>query len=147
MAWPKEDRIRWVEWRRNERLSDAAGRNPGRDLDAAGVPHLQSLEVWLSKERDGLSWQQIVIKHFPQYGQRGHRSAGISKARRVHASVEKALSPPPKQVLRYILDARIEDVLRLYTRAIQEVFRVNSRSRASQKPVTDIKSYGARSGL
>lgn len=110
MAWPKEDLVRWVECRRNERLSEAPGRNPGRDLDAEGVPDLRSLEVWLSKERDGLSWQQIVIRHFPQYDRRGQRSAGISKARRVHASVERALSPSPKQALRHLLDARIMDL-------------------------------------
>ncbi len=109
MGWPKEDRIRWVEWRRNERLSEAAGRNPGRDLDAEGVPDLQSLEIWLSKERDGFSWQQIVIKHFPQY-RRGQKSAGVSKARRVFASVERALSPTPKQLIGSILDARIKRV-------------------------------------
>lgn len=110
MDWPKEDRVRWVEWRRNERLSAAAGRNPGRDLDAEGVPDLQSLEVWLSKERDGRSWQQIVIKHFPHYDRRGQRSAGISKARRVYASVERALSPSSKQLAGSILDARIKQV-------------------------------------
>ena len=108
MDWSKEDRIRWVEWRRNERLSDAAGRNPNRDLDAAGVPDLQSLDVWLSKERDGLSWQQVVNKHFRQYGRRGQLSAGISKARRVYASVERARSPSPEQARRHILDARIK---------------------------------------
>jgi hypothetical protein len=110
MVWPKEDRVRWVEWRRNERLSDAAGRNPDRDLDAQGVPDLKSLDVWLSKERDGLSWQQVVIKHFPQYDRRGQRSAGVSKARRMYASVERALSPSPEQAFRDLLDARIEDV-------------------------------------
>jgi hypothetical protein len=80
MAWPKEDLIRWVEWRLRERLTKESGRDPGRDLDAEGVPDRISLEVWLAKERDGLSWQQIVIKYFPQYLKRAQKSAGISKA-------------------------------------------------------------------
>jgi hypothetical protein len=110
MVWPKEDRIRWVEWRRNERLSETAGRNPQRDLDAEGVPDRLSLEVWLAKERDGLSWQQVVIKYFPEYKGREKRPAGISKARRVCMLVERALSPTPKRAAKHLLDARIQDL-------------------------------------
>jgi hypothetical protein len=110
MAWPKKDRIQWVEWRRNERLSQESGLNPERDLDAEGVPDRLSLDVWLAKERDGLSWQQICIKFLPEYGPRGKRSAGMSKSRRMHASVERALSPSRKQSIRYALDVRIQDL-------------------------------------
>jgi hypothetical protein len=110
MVWPKQDRIRWVEWRRNERLSEEAGRNPDRDLDGERVPDRLSLEVWLAKERDGLSWQQIVIKYFPEYNGREKRPAGISKARRVWMVVERALSPTPKLAAKYLLDGRIQDL-------------------------------------
>jgi hypothetical protein len=110
MVWPKEDRIRWVEWRLNERRSQEAGRNPHRNLDAEGIPDRRALEVWLSKVRDKLSWQQIVIKYFSQYDRRGKRAAGMSKARRVYASVERALSPSRKRILRYALGARIQAV-------------------------------------
>ena len=109
MGWPKEDRIRWVEWRLKERIAKESGRYADRDLSAEGVPDRISLEVWLAKERDGLSWQQIVIKYFPQYVGRRQKSAGMSKARRVHGLVKAVLSPTEErdrfehahQIIRY----------------------------------------------
>src|SRR5439155_15248328 len=99
MGWPKEDRIRWVEWRLKERIAKESGRHADRDLDAEGIPDRITLEVWLAKERDGLSWQQIAIKYFPQYTHDGQKSAGVSKARRVYMLVERAVSPTPERSL------------------------------------------------
>src|SRR2546422_11121861 len=109
MRWPKEDRIRWVEWRLRERIAKESGRSD-RDLDAEKVPDRISLQVWLAKERDGLSWQQIVIKYFPQYAEHEKRLAGMSKARRVYMLVERALEPKKKESVRRILDSRIQSL-------------------------------------
>lgn len=109
MPWPKEDRIRWVEWRIRERIAKELGRSD-RDLDSEGIPDKNSLEVWLAKERDGLSWQQIAIKYFPQYGKSQRKSAGVSKARRAHGIVERAFSPTIQESVKYALDFRIRDV-------------------------------------
>jgi hypothetical protein len=105
MVWPKEDRIRWVEQRLNERTS---GNYEARDLDAKKVPDQISLQVWLAKERDGLSWQQIMIK-YPQFA-KGSKSAGISKVRRAHMRIERALQPTLKESRRHILDAQIQSL-------------------------------------
>jgi hypothetical protein len=117
VRWPLEDRIRWVEWRVQERITAAKQKESGQlnefdpdpehELDTASVPDRLSLEVWLAKERDGQSWQQIVIKQLPQYAKGKHITAGMSKARRMHASVEKALEPPRKDALRRHLDGCI----------------------------------------
>src|SRR5579863_2199374 len=61
--WPKGDRIRWVEERLRERGAKEIGHLSHRDLDTEGVPDRTSLEVWLAKERDGSSWQEIVIQY------------------------------------------------------------------------------------
>lgn len=108
MTWPKKDRIRWVEARLNERLSEQAGRNPTRNLDAEGVPDRLSLEVWLAKERDERSWQQIAIKLLSQYQK--NKSAAMSKARRLFDSVERAISPSRKQHLKHSLPGRIQSL-------------------------------------
>lgn len=118
VRWPQEDRIRWVEWRLQERIRAENLKQQGQltdydpdpeaELDASGVPDRLSLEIWLAKERDGQSWQQIVIKCFPQYAKGKHIPAGMSKARRMHANVERALEPPRKDALRRHLDATIE---------------------------------------
>lgn len=108
--WPKRDRIAWVGQRLLERLAAREGRINDLELDAKGVPDQTSLEVWLAKERDGLSWQQIVIKYFPNYPKSKRKSAGISKARRVYDLVERALEPTPQRKLQLWLDQRIRNV-------------------------------------
>jgi hypothetical protein len=75
-AWPKEDRITWVEWRIRERTiregkyvdqrgkwlleEKAAG---GRKL--APGDEVADYGIWLLKDRDGLSWHQIAYRFFP----------------------------------------------------------------------------------
>jgi hypothetical protein len=76
IAWPKEDKISWVEWRIRE-LTIQAGEyvdERGKWLlekRAAGGQKLEwgdevaDYAVWLLKERDGLSWHQIAYRFFP----------------------------------------------------------------------------------
>jgi hypothetical protein len=108
--WPKHDRIAWVEERLRDRFAARDGRLDGHELDARGVPDQMSLEVWLAKERDGLSWQQIVIKYFPRYIKERQKAAGMSKARRVHMLVNRALEPPPKQSFHDYLGEQIREI-------------------------------------
>ena len=106
-GWSKEHRIRWVEQRLLERRAKEKGRIED-DLDAMGIPDSTSLEVWLAKERDGLSWQQIVIKYYPQYRKSTIKTAGISKARRAYMSVEN--SPDRKKSFKHGMDETIQDL-------------------------------------
>jgi hypothetical protein len=71
------------------------------------LPTKENLNVWLAKERDRLSWQQIAIKHFPHCVCRS-KAAGLSMARRAHKRIEEAISPSHKDFLNQWLDARIE---------------------------------------
>jgi hypothetical protein len=118
-SWPREDRIRWVEWKIQQRMGAEKEKpgearefdlNLGRELDKQGIPDRQSLEVWLAKERDDRSWRQIVIKYFPDYVKAKHVAAGISQARRCHAVVERALEPQGRQAIKRLLDARIGEL-------------------------------------
>jgi hypothetical protein len=108
--WPKPNRIAWVEQRLLERLAANKGKVDHRELDSHDVPEELSLNVWLAKDRDGLSWQQIVRKYFPRYLRTQQKDAGISKARRAYGVVERALEPTPKVSIRGFLNARIEDL-------------------------------------
>jgi hypothetical protein len=111
-GWSKEDLIRWVEQRLSERRAKEAG-EISDDLNAQGIPDATSLEVWLAKERDGLSWQQVVIKHYPQYRKSaGIKTAGISKARRAYILVTRRLEPAARQRFRYAMDRTIREVFR-----------------------------------
>ncbi len=109
-GWSKNDEIRWVEQRLRERVAKEAGKIPD-DLDAQGVPERTSLELWLAKERDGLSWQQVANKYYPYYRRHAAiKSAGISKARRAYASVQRALEPSVKESFRRHMDATIRTI-------------------------------------
>jgi hypothetical protein len=68
------------------------------------------LEVWLAKERDGRSWQQIVIEYLPDYLSKNAKTAGISLARRIVETVERELNPRPSESLKHWLDGRIEEL-------------------------------------
>jgi len=109
-GWSKEDLIRWVEQRLVERRTKEAGKISG-ELDAQGIPDTTSLEVWLAKERDGLSWQQIAIKYYPQYREHSAiKTAGVSKARRAYMLVARRLEPTARQRFQYAMDRTIRDV-------------------------------------
>ena len=109
-GWSKENRIRWVEERLRDRRAKETGKIPD-DLEAQGIPDMPSLLVWLAKERDGLSWQQIAIKYYPQYRKPGAiKAAGISKARRAHTLVQRRLEPTIRQSFRYTMDKAIREL-------------------------------------
>lgn len=122
-ALAKDDRIKWVEWKLQQRVEAEEGkighklRAPSDEyradhgqLDAEGVPDQKSLEVWLAKERDGLSWNGIVIRFFPQYSRKSQKSGGMSKARRVHGVVKRALEPSVKEEFRQFMVHRIDEL-------------------------------------
>jgi hypothetical protein len=52
-TWPKEDCIRWAEWRLNEWASIEVRKRPREFAD--GLPAKLDLYVYLAKERDRLS--------------------------------------------------------------------------------------------
>jgi hypothetical protein len=76
LAWPKEDQIRWVEWRIRDltiqkgKYLDQRGKWLLEEKTAGGrrlalVDKVADYAVWLLKERDGLSWHQIAYTFFP----------------------------------------------------------------------------------
>lgn len=127
-GWSKEDYIRWVEHRLRERC--AADKVPEDDLDAKrildakGIPDAKSLEVWLAKERDGLSWQQIVIKYYRRQYRTptAIKTAGISKARRVHRLVTRRFKPTERQSFKYHMEATIREVFGCTPQAFKRYF-------------------------
>lgn len=75
-AWPKEDKIRWIEWRIREltiqqgKYVDQRGKwllkeKAAGDRKLALGDKVADYAVWLLKERDGLSWHQIAHMVFP----------------------------------------------------------------------------------
>jgi hypothetical protein len=106
-GWSKDDQIRWMEQRLWERNAEKEGKKI-EGLDAKGIPDALSLECWLAKKRDGLSWQEIVIKLYPQYRKsKTSMIAGISKARR---DFELAETPNPKKMFKATMDDTIREV-------------------------------------
>ncbi len=76
LAWPKEDKIRWVEWRIREltiqegKYMDQRGKwlleeKAAGDRKLAPGDKVTDYAVWLLKERDGLSWHRIAHRFFP----------------------------------------------------------------------------------
>ena len=57
VAWPKEDEIRWVEWRVREREAIDGGKSQA--WDKRGSCSLTDYRAWLLHERDGRSFQQV----------------------------------------------------------------------------------------
>jgi hypothetical protein len=57
IAWPKEDEIRWVEWRVREREAIDAGKS--QVWDKRGAYSLTDYRAWLLHERDSRSFQQV----------------------------------------------------------------------------------------
>ena len=109
MTWPKADRIRWVECRLQEWSSLKSGRREPDPEFERSVPAVKDLEVFLAKERDELSWQQIAVKHFPECARRS-KAAGMSMARRAHKRIEEAIAPPRKKFLKMRIESRIEEL-------------------------------------
>jgi hypothetical protein len=106
-GWPREDRIRWVEWRIRELtikagkyidergrwlLEDKAGAGrkfPWRDKD-----EITDYAVWLLKYRDDLSWHQLAYRFFPTPTE-DHIEGQESKIRRAFSRVERKFKPGP----------------------------------------------------
>jgi hypothetical protein len=99
LGWPKEDKIRWVEWRIREltieggEYVDQRGKwlleekaVSGRTL-ALG-DNVAEYAVWLLKERDGLSWHQIAHRFFPAATEEEIETFE-SRVRRVYHRVER----------------------------------------------------------
>jgi hypothetical protein len=98
-AWPKEDKLRWVEWRIRELTIEG-----GEYMDQRGTWLLEEnavggrilalgdkvaeYAVWLLKERDGLSWHQIAHRFFPAATEEEIETFE-SRVRRVYNRVER----------------------------------------------------------
>jgi hypothetical protein len=74
--WPKDDCVRWTEWRvreltiKNGKYVDERGKllleekaGGGRRFTPGDA--VADYAVWLLKARDGLSWHQIAYRFFP----------------------------------------------------------------------------------
>jgi hypothetical protein len=138
---PNEGQIRWVELRLGERIAFDQGQFPEWTGLQSDQPR-KNLEVWLAKERDGLSWQQIVIKHFPEYLRQGGpgKIAGISKARRVFETVKRELDPTPDETLRDWLNGKIEEVFGVRP----QVFKKYLDSLRIERPEKKLTKKGLR---
>lgn len=76
LDWPRDDKIRWVEWRIREltiqdgKYVDERGKWLLEEKAAGGRKFapgdkVADYAVWLLKDRDGLSWHQIAYRFFP----------------------------------------------------------------------------------
>jgi hypothetical protein len=99
LAWPKEDQIRWVEWRIREqtiqegKYVDERGKWLLEEGAAGGrkfalEDNIADYAVWLLKERDGLSWHQIAYRFFPAATEEGIETFE-SRVRRAYDRVER----------------------------------------------------------
>jgi hypothetical protein len=105
IPWPKEDRIRWVEWRVSEltvragQYFDERGRwlleqkgAGGRKLRWGDEDEVTDYAVWLLKYRDELSWHQLAYRFFPTATE-DHIEGQESKLRRAYNRVERKFKP------------------------------------------------------
>jgi hypothetical protein len=102
VPWPKDDEIRWVQWRIGEREAIDAGKTA--DWNKEGSCSLTDYRVWLLHEQDGLSFQEIGNRLFSQCAGPDNRKM---RAYRAHDRVEaefhrgnrkRATKPPKLQV-------------------------------------------------
>ena len=92
MTWPREDYIRWIEWRLREL---ERGKPCTAPLTA------QDCRIWLAHERDKKSLAEIARAEYPRYwdvsrGKRGNQQV-ISLVRRTVERVEKYLTSPNRR--------------------------------------------------
>ena len=97
-GWSKEDEIRWVE---NRVWDQKKERRYSRS-----IPEAQDLEIWLAKERDRLSWNQIALKYFPESYKPSAREnwSAVNKARRAYERVQRYLNPTQQEALQKMVD-------------------------------------------
>jgi len=84
VPWPKEDELRWVEWRIREREGIESGRRSA-DWGTKGQCSLQDYKTWILHVRDGISFQRIGDELFPVDPDPDNRKM---KAYRAYKSVE-----------------------------------------------------------
>lgn len=89
-GWSEEDLIRWVEGHAIEQG------NPR--LRWSTRPPAHSLNIWLARKRDKLTWGQIARKFFPRNyqpggGKKWASNPAIGRARYAYNAVEKFLTP------------------------------------------------------
>ena len=97
--WPIDDEIRWVEQRLRERLlfrdgllrEEVAAR---LEKSLGSIPEAEELQIWLYREKRGLSWNKIAHEMFPSTKGMSARmiSDAISQVRRDHRKVERVFS-------------------------------------------------------
>jgi len=111
IPWPKDDCVRWIEWRvreltiENGNYIDERGKflldekaGGGRRFTLGDA--VADYAVWLLKARDGLSWHQIACRFFPSATEE-EIGKYESRIRRVYDRVERshpgseAFEPPP----------------------------------------------------
>ena len=99
LPWPKEDRIRWIEWRireltiQNGKYVDERGKWLLEEKAAGGRAlalgdKVADYAIWLLKERDGLSWHQIAYRFFPTATE-DEIETFESRVRRIYNRVER----------------------------------------------------------
>lgn len=93
--WPLEDEIRFVENSEHHRQTFNKWKKDGLISAEAKrfFPSTKDRDIWLDRERDGLSWNDLANKYFPHstpFKAREQPDA-ISAARRAHERVERYL--------------------------------------------------------
>lgn len=94
--WPLDDEIRCVQ----ERVRDWSVLEQGlidkgyeKELadKLASMPSKEELQIWLYREKRGLSWNKIVQEFYPNTKSNSARANAdeVLKVRRAHAKVEK----------------------------------------------------------
>jgi hypothetical protein len=76
LAWVKEHLIRWIETRVQRCIAG---------VHEEGRPERIDLEIWLAKEKDELSWNQIALTFFTS-----KNAASLSNARRAYDRVNRS---------------------------------------------------------
>lgn len=128
-GWTRDAVIRSVELRLGERLVQEMNYSSG-ELDALGVPEKLPLQVWLAKEKEGLSWQQIVFKYYPQYKSSNAVTAGISQARRDYQRVEAFRLPNEGEFFKRHMEMKIREVFNCSPEDLKRYLdSVNTRKR------------------
>ena len=82
--WPKDDEIRWVEWRIREREGIESGRRSA-EWGTQGQCSLQDYKAWILHVRDGISFRKIGDILFPRDADPDNRNM---KAFRAYGRVE-----------------------------------------------------------
>lgn len=115
-TWPKEDRVRWVEW-------ELLRAEHGADWEKSAIADRPlDLKVWLAKERDNESWKQIGTRYFLKAKLKPE--ARRSEARRAYERVERYLRNPNAPEFRaHALNRKIQEIFGVSPTAFREFIR------------------------